>query len=201
MEIERRQRPRVRETALGLWARWIRMSITRRVIATLLTTAAIGGTTFAACNADRMTGPGSSDAPRVPRASVVVNEQRVPINRTYPNPCLAASEAIAFSGYLHTLITVTVDQDGGVHLENQVNETSLTGEGLISGKVYRASNELHSSTNDRGPAPLTTTVIDNFRIIGPEPNDNFYVRLRTHVTTNANGVPTAEVDEFDAECR
>ena len=155
-----------------------------------------------ACDAPAPTAPGRF-APDEARKAVVVNEQRVPIDRVYDNPC--TGEPIAFSGYLRTVITATDDNRGGVHLEVQVNETSLTGVGPLTGNVYRASSELHQSYNTAGAAPLETTVVDNFRIIGqaeaPEPNDDFYMYMRFHLTTNANGTQTADVAETKTECR
>jgi hypothetical protein len=117
-----------------------------------------------------------------------------------PNPCAPDDGPIAFSGFLHTVISATTDLNGGVHLGVQIKETSLTGT-TVTGKVYRASSEYHQTVNDRGSAPLVVTVIDNYRIIGPEPGDNFYMYVRTHLTVNANGVPTAEVAQADPECR
>ena len=101
---------------------------------------------------------------------------------------------------MHTLITTTVDESGGLHMGVHVDETSLTGVGA-DGKDYHASGEDHSQENTSGPPPVTTTVMDNFRIIGPEQNDNFFLYMHTHVTVNANGVPTAQVDNNRMECR
>lgn len=162
---------------------------------------AVAGASVAGCNPDAMTGPSDAASPRTPRTSVVVNEQRVPITPTYPHPCVPADGMIAFSGYLHTVITATADANGGVHLGVQVKETSLTGVGVVTGRLYRASSELHQTVNDRGSAPLTTTVTDHFRITGSGPDDNFFMRMTTHLTVNANGVPTADVAHADMECR
>ena len=175
--------------------------IGRRTAVAVVLAGAIGAASFGACSPDAVTGPGEAATPRMPRAAVVVNEQRVPINPAYLNPCVPQDGLIAFSGYAHTVIGTTIDQNGGVHFEVQVTETSLTGVGIVTGKVYRASNEMHQSASNQGPAPVTVTSVDNFRIIGPGKLDNFYMRMTTHVTVNANGVPTADVENGDTECR
>ena len=43
--------------------------------------------------------------------------------------------------------------------------------------------------------------MNNFRIIGQGPGNNFLVHETFHVTINANGVVTATVDNFSVECK
>jgi hypothetical protein len=176
------------------------MSVARRVVASAMTATLVGGAAFGACNADRIAGPRESDAPNGPRAAVVLNEQRVPFSFAHPNPCAPADGIIAFNGYVTTIITVTDDNSGGVHLGVQITEVNFSGVGT-TGKLYKASREMHHSDNTSGPPPVTTTTVDNFRIIGPGPGDNFYEYTRIHVTTAANGQQTADVAETRTECR
>ena len=42
--------------------------------------------------------------------------------------------------------------------------------------------------------------LDNFDIIGQGPGNNFREHVVTHVTFNANGTITANVDDFRATC-
>ena len=202
---ERRSGARVRETVLALWGRWIRLSVARRVVATILTAVIAGGAWFTACSGDRLTAPNAPNEPAanpqpgVPRHAVEVNEQRVPINPVYGDPC--TMESIAFTGYIHIKIATTIDESGGVHLDLSSDQTSLTGVGMVTQNTYRASDEQHQIENTQGLAPLTMTVIDNFRILGPNPNDNWIMYMHSHFTVNANGVPTAAVDNVQAECR
>jgi len=64
---DRRVNPRVRATAIYFWRRWVGMSVARRVVVALLTTATIGGTTFAACQSSSITGPAESSAGTISR--------------------------------------------------------------------------------------------------------------------------------------
>ncbi len=57
MFIERRLTPRIKMTVRRHIAYWVAMSPARRVVASVLVAAAIGGTTFAACRASDVTGP------------------------------------------------------------------------------------------------------------------------------------------------
>jgi hypothetical protein len=45
------------------------------------------------------------------------------------------------------------------------------------------------------------TFINNFRIIGQGPGNNFLVHENSHVTINANGVITSFHDNFTVECK
>jgi hypothetical protein len=45
------------------------------------------------------------------------------------------------------------------------------------------------------------TFVNNFRIIGQGPGNNFLVHEVFHITFNANGSITAFVDKFSVDCR
>ena len=199
---ERRFRPRAKQTAVALWRRWIKLSAARRALAMVTTAVVIGGTWFTACNPDRITGtqsPQEHPPTGKPEHSMEVNEQRVPFTTSYGDPC--TMEPIAFTGYMSTRISTTLDASGGIHFNVSIDQTSLSGVGTLSHNDYHASSEYHNVENTEGPAPLTTTVVDNFRILGPDPKDNFIFHMNSHLTVNANGVPTAQVDNVQADCR
>jgi len=199
MHNDRRSRPRVKQTVLALWSRWVRLSAARRVAATVVTATLVGGGWFTACSGDSITSPNKGPQLGVPGRSVELNEQHVPVTRTYPDPC--THEDVVFSGYIHVRIATTIDESGGVHLDLSSDETSLSGVGTITQNAYHASSERHTVENTKGAAPLTMTVIDDERILGPNPNDNYFMYMHSHVTVNANGTPTAQIDDVRAECR
>jgi hypothetical protein len=164
-----------------------------------MTAVLVGGAWFTACSGDRLTSPNAKPQPGVPGRTVEVNETHVPITRTYPDPC--TQESIVFSGYIHVRVATTLDENGGIHLDLSSDETSLSGVGMVTQNSYHASSERHAIENARGTAPVTMTVIDNFRILGPNPNDNWIMYMHSHVTVNANGTTTADVDNVQADCR
>jgi len=49
--------------------------------------------------------------------------------------------------------------------------------------------------------PLIFTFVNNFKIIGQGPNNNFLVHENLHVTINADGTLTAFVDNFSFTCQ
>lgn len=199
MHNDRRSRPRVKETMLALWGRWVRLSAARRIAATVVTAMLVGGVWFTACAGDGITSPNKRPQPGVPGRSVELNEQHVPVTRTVVDPC--TQEDVVFSGYIHVRTATTIDESGGVHMDLSSDETSLSGVGTVTQNAYHASSERHLVQNTEGAAPLTMTVIDDFRILGPNPNDNYFMYMHSHVTVNANGTPTAQIDDARMECR
>ena len=44
------------------------------------------------------------------------------------------------------------------------------------------------------------TAVNNFRIIGQGPDNNYQVHQNVHFTINANGTVTSEVDNSSVDC-
>jgi hypothetical protein len=51
-----------------------------------------------------------------------------------------------------------------------------------------------------GPFPALDTYVNNFRIIGAGPGNNYSVHQTLHITVNANGVVTTEHGRADIDC-
>lgn len=49
--------------------------------------------------------------------------------------------------------------------------------------------------------PLNVTFVNNFRIIGQGPDNNFLVHENLHMTVNPNGALTSFVDNFSLTCQ
>ena len=116
-------------------------------------------------------------------------------------PCAAggAGEEVALSGTLHDLFHFTVDNRGGVHFKFLDNPQGVTGVGLTTGAKYQATGVTQTGFNAK--LGEQTTFVNNFRIIGQGPGNNFLVHENYHVTVNANGTLTAYVDNFRADCK
>jgi hypothetical protein len=54
---------------------------------------------------------------------------------------------------------------------------------------------------DNGKVGYEYTYVNNFRIIGQGPGNNYLIHNNFHYTINANGELTAWVDNFSAECK
>jgi hypothetical protein len=110
-------------------------------------------------------------------------------------------EPVALQGDLHILSHVTVSNSGNVHVKTHFQPMGISGQGLITGDKYQGTGVTQEQFNLNGPLPITDTFINNFRIIGQGPGNNFLVHATFHITINANGQVTSVVDNFKAECK
>jgi hypothetical protein len=135
-------------------------------------------------------------------AAVQVND-RTDISLTVFIPCAAsgAGEIVDLSGPLHTLISFTINGNnvsGYSHFQPQ----GLSGTGETTGTKYQATGvtqESFKSSLQNGQANFT--YVNNFRIIGQGPGNNFLVHETTHLTINANGTATVFHDNFSVDCK
>jgi hypothetical protein len=118
-------------------------------------------------------------------------------------PCAdgGAGEFVFISGTLHIQTHVTIN-DNHATVKNHFQPQGATGVGLSTGDTYRAVGVTQVQQTiplDNGAA--TFTFINNFRLIGPGPNNNLQVHQTVHQTVNANGEVTSTVVNTSVECR
>ena len=159
---------------------------------------------LAACgDATRATGPAPAFDAAIPtaRAAVLKENVTVPVELTVEVPCAAggAGEVVALSGRLHMLVHVTIDGGGGLHIRSHTNPQGVSGTGLTTGTLYRATG----ATQERASIGRTDTFtyVNNFRIIGAGRGNDYVLHQNLHVTVNANRAITADADNFRIECR
>src|SRR5213592_886261 len=108
-------------------------------------------------------------------------------------PCAAggAGELVDLSGPLHTLITFTINGNnvsGKTHFQPQ----GISGTGETTGDKYQATGVTKDTSFkvsfQNGQAQQT--FVNNFRIIGTGPGNNFLVHEVAHITFNADGTLT-----------
>jgi hypothetical protein len=135
-------------------------------------------------------------------AAVQVNDKTV-IDLTVFIPCAAngAGEIVDLTGPLHTLISLTINGNnvsGKFHFQPQ----GISGIGETTGDKYQATGvtqETFKTSFQNGQANLT--FINNFRIIGQGPGNNFLVHESLHMKINADGTVTVFHDNFSIECK
>jgi len=141
----------------------------------------------------------------VPTASAeVVTNEKIPVTLNVFVPCAAggAGEVISISGNLHVLIAVTLDDTGGFHYKDHFQPQGLRGQGLTTGDKYQGTGVTQFQMNvSAASLPYEFTYVNNFRMIGQGPGNNFTVHENVHVRVNADGTATAEVDNFKVECK
>jgi len=126
------------------------------------------------------------------------------INLTVFVPCAAggAGEIVDLSGPLHILITFTINGNnvsGTAHFQPQ----GIVGTGETTGDKYQATGVTKDTSFkfsfQNGQAQQT--FVNNFRIIGQGPGNNFLVHEVAHITFNANGIVTVFHDSFTIDCK
>src|SRR5882672_5064817 len=114
-------------------------------------------------------------------AAVEVND-RTDINLTVFIPCAAggAGEIVDLTGPLHTLISFTINGNnasGFFHFQPQ----GISGTGETTGAKYQGTGATQESfTNSFQNGQANETFINNFRIIGQGPGNNFLVHETMH---------------------
>jgi len=112
-----------------------------------------------------------------------------------------AGEVVEFSGPLHILIVSNSNKQrisGLTHFQPQ----GVHGTGQTTGDLYNATGvtqEHFSGSLVNGQ--YTATFINNYRLIGQGPGNNFLIHQTIHVTFNSNGDATASVDHTTIECK
>lgn len=135
-------------------------------------------------------------------AAVQVND-KTDIALTVFIPCAAggAGEVVDLFGPLHTLITANINGtnvSGYTHFQPQ----GISGVGETTGATYHATGvTLESFKNSLVNGQANDTFVNNFRIIGDGPGNNFLVHETEHITINANGTITVFHDNFSTECK
>ena len=78
----------------------------------------------------------------------------------------------------------------------------LTGTGSVTGDKYQATGVTQSMfSGSLVNGQYQSTYVNNFRIIGQGPGNNYLVQEIAHFTINANGTLTVYFDNFSADCK
>jgi hypothetical protein len=115
------------------------------------------------------------------------------------NPC--TGDVVIVEGTLHIVGHDTIDADGGVHF---VVHNEFQGSGVSeSGAEYVVSGVHNTHHVGRLDSAFNFTIEDTFNVIrqgSHTSEDNFRIRLVTHLTINANGEVTSEFVKAEPEC-
>jgi len=140
----------------------------------------------------------------VPDARAAVDENvSLPVEIVLEIPCAngGAGEVVTLTGDLHILMSYVINGNvvrGRFHDQPQ----GISGYGSITGDRYQATGVTQGqfkSSLQNGQALIS--FVNNFRIIGQGPGNNFLVHENLHLTINANGDVTTAVDLVGADCK
>jgi len=137
------------------------------------------------------------------QALTITTNDFVPFAQVAFVPCAngGAGEPVLISGTLHIQQHITIN-DNRVSLKIHFQPQGAGGTGLVTGDTYNATGV----TQEHDSLPLINgaaefTFINNFRIIGQGPDNNFLVHQTVHQTINANGDVTTTIVDTSVECR
>jgi len=134
-----------------------------------------------------------------PAQGAVVTNVVVPFAGTFVNPC--NGENVLFTGDLHMLFAVTLDQNGGFHFNLHDNGQGISGTGAGTGLKYQIPMADHTGLFEGGPLPAVVTITETFEMISQGSTQNFYLKSLFHITINANGILTVDNFSVDTACR
>ena len=140
-------------------------------------------------------------SPTLAAATTFRENVREPIDILVFVPCAAggAGEFVQLSGTLHILFVTTINSSGGFHSKYHFQPQGITGYGETTGAKYQATGVTQGTFNGR--VGFEATDINNFRIIGQGPGNNFMVHQTFHITVKPDGTVTAFVDNFSVKCK
>jgi len=142
-----------------------------------------------------------SVSPALAQATTFTDNVKVPIDIFVFVPCAAggAGEFVVLSGTLHMLFRTTIDSKGGFHSKYHYQPQGITGRGFTTGDKYQGTGVTQGT--DNGKVGFVSTFVNNFRVIGQGPGNNFMIHENFHITINAKGQVTAFVDNFSVTCK
>ena len=116
-------------------------------------------------------------------------------------PCAngGAGEDVLLTGTLHDVFHVTITSSGGFRLSASDNPQGVSGYGLTTGAQYQGTGI--TRFNFGGRVGAEETDVNNFRMIGQGPGNNFMVHDNFHITINANGTVSSFHDNFSVTCQ
>ena len=151
---------------------------------------------------------GAIVSPRVPdmraslSATVHNSNVEVPFSSSPFVSCAngGTGEFVDITGTLHTVAHSTVSPNGNISFFAHNQLQWAKGVGQTTGDVYQANGVTHEVEANATGLPFTTTITDNVLLIGPGPGNNRRVHMTIHLTVNANGEVTADVNIIEVTC-
>jgi hypothetical protein len=118
-------------------------------------------------------------------------------------PCAngGAGEVVDLQGPLHVLTSFTIN---GNHVsgDSHAQPQGISGTGESTGDTYHATGVTQDHFGGSFiNGQFNETFVNNFRIIGQGPGNNFLIHEDFHVTINANGELTSFHDNFSVDCK
>jgi hypothetical protein len=115
------------------------------------------------------------------------------------SPCVPG-DVVNLSGDIHIVITTTLASSGNYRVNNHLS-SKLKGISITTGTKYVNSTNSDEEWFAGAPFPAVHTHTYDFLLVSKSGTDNYVLHMTMHETVNANGVPTATVDNFSMDCK
>jgi hypothetical protein len=133
-------------------------------------------------------------APSAQATATIV--QDIPFDETV----VGCTEEIAVSGSLLGVFTETQSASGGFVISFHFQPQGVSGIGLTSGDMYRATGLTRETTVVTPAGGSSFTFVNQFNIVGTSGATTFDVREIAHITVTPTGAITASFDNFSTSC-
>ena len=125
--------------------------------------------------------------------------QAVSFSRFIPCANDGAGETVMFSGSLHQVFHTTVSASGNATTRSHVQPQGMSGTGLVTGMKYQGTGVEQATITSQ--VNQLITYVNNFRLIGQGPGNNWSVHENLHLTVHPDGTVSADHDNFSVECK
>jgi hypothetical protein len=134
----------------------------------------------------------------------VVAQTKVPLEGTpVTSPC-SPDPAMVLHGDMHLVTRLTIGTGGNVHVGFSTNYQGVTASSLVDDTRYVCNETIEDEAQTLNPFPVVISETQDVHMTrqgSDTPDDDFVMHVTFHITINANGEPTAEVDDVTTDCR
>lgn len=131
-------------------------------------------------------------------SNVVLQNERFVSELSFADPC--SGEPITGTGTSHVLVSATTTRSGNTIL-NSNERFHFAGIGTVTGTQYTGSAVNNYSATLTSGSAIVSTSYTSLQVISQGRADNFSLIIKSHVTFNANGVPTATHEVVRTDCK
>ena len=128
-------------------------------------------------------------------------KEKVPFAETICNPC--TGEDVDLQGTIFVLISGEIAPNGSAHLEIHLNAQNVKGEGQTSGLQYRGAGAanliVNANISDCSPLVVNGVLVAN--LVSQGSANDLKVKIRLHITVNANGEVSVCMVSFEPTCK
>ena len=139
-------------------------------------------------------------SPTLAQATTFTTSFQEPLDIIVYVPCAAGGvgELVELTGTLHILFVTTIDNRGGFHSKYHFQPQGIAGIGQTTGAKYQGTGVTQGTFN--GKVGFESSFVNNFKIIGQGPGNNFLIHENMHITFHPDGTITGYIDNFSIRC-